>query len=70
MVKYPIKSNGWNKYLYLLYEDDNNIILLQPTKLKTHNSFLWVFKYPHKRLLTRRINEACERFQPKMSPLI
>ena len=51
--KLPVTSNRGNKYLFVLYNYDSNIILVRLMKSSTDREFIRFFKYLHEPLLTR-----------------
>ena len=53
--KFPVTSNRVDKYLYVLYYCDRNIILVQPIKARIENKFSRFYKYLHDQLLTRGV---------------
>ena len=48
--RFPLKSNRGNKYLFILYNYDRNIILVRPMKNRTEKEFIHVLQDIHGRL--------------------
>ena len=73
--KFPVTSNRVNKYLFLLYEYNNNGIFIRPIKAKSDINLMQVFKYLHGHLLTMELNpeymilynEASPGFQSELT---
>ena len=73
--KFPLTSSRGNKYLFILYKWDNNIILIRPMKAISDSNFVRVLKDLHEHLLTRGLNplyiilynEASPAFQRELN---
>ena len=57
--KLPLTSNRGNKYLFMIYDYNINMILIQPMKEISDRKFIRVFKDLHEHLLTRGIKPSC-----------
>ena len=55
-LKFPVNSNRFKKYLFVLYDYNSNSILVRPTNARTGKKFIRFFKDRHENLLTRGIN--------------
>ena len=58
-----------NTYLFVLYEYDSNIILIQPMKARLEIELLRDFKDLHEHLLTRGLKPSCIRLENEASPV-
>ena len=54
--KFPLTPSRGNKYLFILYKWDNNIILIRPMKAISESGFIRFFKDIHTHPLTRGLN--------------
>ena len=61
--KSTVTSNKGNKYIFVLYEYNSNVILIRPKKLISDIKFILVLKDLHDHLLTRRLTPAYIRLE-------
>ena len=54
--KVPVTSNSGNKYLFVLYKYNSNIIFICLMKAISDGNFIWVFKDLHENPLARGLN--------------
>ena len=66
--KFPVTSNSGNNYLYVIYDYDNNCILIRPMKSRADSEFILVFTDLHEHLPTRGLNPAYMRLENEASP--
>ena len=66
--RFPVTSNRGNKYLFILYDYDNNSILVVPMKNRTEKEFIRVFQYLNEHLSERCLKPNYMRLENEASP--
>ena len=57
--RFPVTSNRGDKYLFLLYNYDNNSIMFCPMINRTGKDLIYVFQDLHEHLTARCLNHNC-----------
>ena len=66
--KFPVTSNMWNKYIFVLYDYDSNCILIRPMKSREDIEFTRVFKDLYEHPLIRGLKPAYMRLYNEAYP--